>query len=91
MEAAARYRAIPFGIGTLTSDSMDGASVSITPGQRGQQAKDDMFAIQEIAKQRDEADLDALLASGTLANLNLSDTMRANLANIRFIILNPKT
>jgi hypothetical protein len=41
MEAAARYRAIPFGIGTLTSDSMDGASVSVTPGQRGQQAKDE--------------------------------------------------
>jgi hypothetical protein len=79
---------------SASAELMRGAAASFDKGlesaqgilskyNEGQQAKDDMFAIQEIAKQRDEAGLDTLLASGTLANLNLSDTMRANLANIR--------
>lgn len=49
----------------------------------GQQAKDDMIAINEIAKQRDEGGLDKLLASGFLTNLNLSETLRSNISNIR--------
>lgn len=45
----------------------------------GQQAKDDLFALTEIAKARDETELDTLLNSGAFDNLNLSDTVRAGL------------
>lgn len=62
---------------------IDSAQGILAQYNKGQQAKDDMKAIELIAQQRNEGELDALLASGQLGKLNLSDTLRGNVANLR--------
>lgn len=62
---------------------MESAQGILTQYNAGQQAKDDMKAIELIAQQRNEGELDTLLASGQLGKLNLSDTLRGNVSNLR--------
>jgi hypothetical protein len=79
---------------SASAELMRGAAASFDKGlesaqgilanyNKGQQAKDDTFVLNELGKVRNEQELDNLLGSDFLVGRNISETLRGNLYGVR--------